>query len=220
MEYVRTGPYGVGFICKMRDGGCEGTVTVSYAGRVCGSINVVNPLKDYVGSVVGPDQLDAGETAIYYHDLGPGAKYTGNAPGTNFENELGNGRIVTMPANATQGAEYEVSFSGPCGAVASKTITMLPENCEWGPRIGYDLYDGGLYVYREIGFSAQAWALSNPRKSGSSSIEGFRPVGYMIIEFTDRDPWVLAVRREYDPGEPHWDTLSPVTRYDMTPVCP
>ena len=220
MEFVRLGAYGAGFVCRMKEGGCEGTVTVAYGGRGCGTIEVTNPMQNYVGSVVGPNQLDAGETAIYYHDLGPGAKYTGNAPGTNFENELGNGRIVTMPANAPQGAEYEVSFSGACGAVASKTITMLPENCEWGPRISYELYDGGLYVHRKYAVTAEAWALSNERKSGSGSFASNSVVGDMTIEFTNRVPWILAVRRDYDPGEPHWETLLPVTRYDMTPVCP
>lgn len=219
MEYVRLGAYGVGFVCRMKPGGCEGTVTVTYGGRICGTLTVTNPMKDYVGAVVGPNQLDAGETAIYYHDLGPGATYTGNAPGTNFENELGNGRIVTMPANAAQGAEYEVSFSGACGAVASKTITMLPEDCAWGPRISVDLYDGGLYVHRTVGYITTAYALSNPRKGGSSTF-GSGPLGSMQIESTYSYPWVLAVAREYDPGEPPYSTLRPVTRYDMTPVCP
>jgi len=130
MEFVRLGAYGVGFICRMKPGGCEGTVTVTYGGRLCGTITVENPKKNYVGSVVGDDNLPPGETAIYYHDLGPGAKYTGSLPGTTFENELGNGVICTMPANVQTGASYTVSFTGPCVSSATKTVFAVTSgNC-------------------------------------------------------------------------------------------
>lgn len=128
MEYVRLGGYGVGFVCRMKPGGCEGTVTVAYGGRVCGVITVTNPKQDYVGSVVGPDVLGAGETAIYYHDLGPGAIYTGTLPlSSQFENELGNGAVVTMPPGAT--GQHKVSFNGVCGASASKFVAAVIEDC-------------------------------------------------------------------------------------------
>lgn len=129
MEYVRLGGYGVGFVCRMKPGGCEGTVTVAYGGRVCGTLTVKNPKQDYVGSVVGPNVLEAGETAIYYHDLGPGATYTGTMPGTTFENELGNGVICTMPANAGSGDipdSYSVAFDGACASHAGITVSVNP----------------------------------------------------------------------------------------------
>jgi hypothetical protein len=127
MEFVRLGGYGVGFVCRMREGGCQGTVTVAYGGRVCGQpLTVTNPKKDYVGNVAGDSVLEPGETAIYYHDLGPGAKYTGGLPGTPFENELGNGVIGTMPGDAAQGDEYVVSFDGACGSAASMSVQATP----------------------------------------------------------------------------------------------
>ena len=73
MEFVRIGGYGVGFVCRMKEGGCEGTVTVTYGGRVCGTVTVINPLAQYIGSVVGDMSPERGEVVIYYHDLGDGA---------------------------------------------------------------------------------------------------------------------------------------------------
>jgi hypothetical protein len=144
MEFVRNAPYDTGFVCRMKAGGCEGVVTVTYGGRVCGTVGVTNPKKDYVGSVVGDDILDPGETAIYYHDLGPGAKYTGTLPGTPFENELGNGVTATMPGDAGDGASYTVSFDGPCGSSAAMTVQTYP-SCVDAPTSGSG-DPRGLYV--------------------------------------------------------------------------
>ena len=130
MEFVRLGAYGVGFVCRMKEGGCEGTVTVAYGGVVCGTITVINPKKNFVGSVVGPDTLNSGESAIYYHNLGPGAVYTGDLPGTPFENELGNGVIATMPANAT--GSRTASWNGVCGSRASKDVLSSDTGCVIG----------------------------------------------------------------------------------------
>lgn len=128
MEFVRLGGYGVGFVCRMKPGRCEGTVTIAYGGRVCGSVAVENPLKDYVGSVTGPDMLEPGETAMYYHDLGTGAKYTGTLPlSSQFENELGNGAVVTMPGDSVNGESYTVSFDGLCGSSATTDVESWPE---------------------------------------------------------------------------------------------
>jgi len=124
MEFVRVGSYGVGFVCRMRVDGCQGTVTVAYGGRACGTLTVTNPKKDYIGSVVGPDTLDRGETAIFYHDLGAGATYDGTLPGTPFEGDLGNGITGTMPGNAADGAEYSVKFIGLCGSSAESTVSV------------------------------------------------------------------------------------------------
>jgi hypothetical protein len=96
-----------------------------YGGVECDSITVENPMQGYVGSVAGESYLDAGETATYFHDLGPGATYTGTLPGTVFDNEVGQGIICTMPANCQAGAEYTVSFTGACGATASTTVQCL-----------------------------------------------------------------------------------------------
>ena len=144
MEFVRVGGYGIGFVCRLKTGGCEGTVTIAYGGRVCGTLTVTNPKKDYVGSVVGDSILEPGETAIYYHDLRPGAEYTGNLPGTIFDSELGHGMICTMDPSANQGATYTVSFSGACGSIASKTVTR--QSCDDAPTSGYADSVIGMYV--------------------------------------------------------------------------
>lgn len=131
MEFVRMAPLGTAFVCRMRAGGCAGTVTVNYGGQVCGTIDVTNPMQDYVGAVSGPATLEPGETAIYYHDLGPGATYTGTLPGTPFSGELGHGITGTMPGNATSGQSFTVSFAGACGSTASMTVS--PDPCSGGP---------------------------------------------------------------------------------------
>jgi hypothetical protein len=174
MEFVRLGAYGTGFVCRMKDGGCEGSVTVAYGGRVCGVITVTNPLKDYVGAVSGPSALEAGETAIYYHDLGPGATYTGNIAGTPFENELGNGVVCT----AQPGADdiYEVSFSGVCGSSASKSVTVrdISADCTSGVNIGEGAFPGpGAYVnHPEHFMTTKIGGLLNPNDSTSVSVTG------------------------------------------------
>lgn len=127
MEFVRLGAYDVGFVCRMMAGGCEGTVTVAYGGRVCGVIAVTNPKKDYVGVVVGESVLEPGETATYYHDLGPGATYKGSLPGSPISNDLGNGVICTMPGNAGPGTSYTVGFEGACGSSAQTTVSAVPD---------------------------------------------------------------------------------------------
>lgn len=139
MEFVRLGGYGVGFVCRMKSGGCEGSVTVAYGGVVCGTIAVRNPMKDYQGAVVGPSTMEPGKTAIYYHDIGTNTAYTGTIPGSQFDNELGSGVVATMPANAALGSEYTISFSGLCGSNATKTVTA---GCP--PQNSY-LDDGRLY---------------------------------------------------------------------------
>lgn len=138
MEFVRLGGYGVGFVCRMKVGGCEGTVTVAYGGRVCGTITVSNPKQNYVGLVVGDDYLEPGQTAIYYHDLGPGAKYTGTLPlSSQFDGADGNGAVVTMPADAETGPGGKVSFSGPCNSTASKDVLVYGECNESVPYEGF-----------------------------------------------------------------------------------
>lgn len=147
MEFVRLGGYGVGFVCRMKPGGCEGTVTVTYGGAICGAIDVTNPMQGYVGSVVGPAILSPGETATYYHDLGVGASYTGTLPGTAFSNGLGNGIICTMPGNAQTDDEYSVAFTGQCGSHAELTVGSMPADCDFGVPVGEGTFPGpGAYV--------------------------------------------------------------------------
>jgi len=87
---------------------------------------VTNPMTDYVGNVAGSSYLAQGETAVYYHDLGPGAKYTGTLPkSSDISGEDGNGVIVTMPANAGMSSDYTVSFDGQCNSSASMTVSAL-----------------------------------------------------------------------------------------------
>ena len=127
MEFVRNLAYDVGFVAKMKEGECTGgTVTVSYGGRVCGTINVTNPKTNYGGVVSGDPTLARGETATYYHDLGQGATYTGTLPviGT-ISGPDGNGVICMMPANASYESPYVVSFNGQCGSSASMVVTGL-----------------------------------------------------------------------------------------------
>jgi hypothetical protein len=146
MEFVRLGAYGVGFVCRMQPNGCEGTVTVAYGGRFCGTVTVRNPNKDYVGTVSGPGMLTQGESVIYYHDLGPGCSYTGTLPGSAFSNDLGNGVICTAPANAPDGTSHTVSFTGPCNSRASKTV-IVAEACDFGTACSEGTFPGvGGYV--------------------------------------------------------------------------
>lgn len=164
MEYVRLGAYGVGFVCRMKVGGCQGAVTVAYGGRVCGTLAVRNPNKDYVGNIAGPDYLEAGDTAIYYHDLGPGAIYTGSLPGTPFSNELGNGVICTMPANASSGSTRTVSFTGICGSSATMTV-YASVTCPY-PSVGcgsspsvWSGTDGNCYTKgAQVGTGGGSWS--------------------------------------------------------------
>ncbi|MGE4442128.1 MAG: Ig-like domain-containing protein [Desulfomicrobium sp.] len=156
MEFVRLGAYGIGFICRMKIGGCQGTVTIAYGGRVCGVITVNNPKKDYVGSVAGPNALEQGESAIFYHNLGPGAEYIGSLPGTPFENELGNGFIGTMDPSAADGQLFTVEFRGPCNSLVAHTVTAGIESCDdigstscigaFPGTGGYFHYGGSAYV--------------------------------------------------------------------------
>ena len=136
----------------MKAGGCEGTVTVAYGGVACGTITVTNPLKDYQGAVTGSPTLSPGETAIYYHDLGAGAIYTGDLPGTPFENAQGNGFIGTMSPSAPGGDIYKVSFTGPCNSKATMNVearscwydaagVVWNDESTW-PRVG-DYYRAG-----------------------------------------------------------------------------
>ncbi len=130
MEFVRVGGYGIGFVCRMKPGGCEGTVTVTYGGRVCGTVTVKNPVQDYTGVVSGPSYLNPGDMAVYYHDLGPGAKYTGTLPKTSDITEGGNGAICMMPANISGVETHTVSFAGACNSSAQMTVQSFdPEDC-------------------------------------------------------------------------------------------
>jgi hypothetical protein len=108
------------------DDECSGSVKVY---EVCGgNLSKAKSILGYSGSIAGPNSLEPGETAIFYHDLGPGAAYSGSLPGTTFENELGNGIVATMPGNAT--GEYSVIFAGPCGSSAEMTVqTGIPNSC-------------------------------------------------------------------------------------------
>jgi hypothetical protein len=163
MEFVRLGGYDLGFVCRMKTGGCEGTVTVTYGGRVCGMITVRNPIQGYSGVVAGDNFLDAGETAIYYHDLGIGARYTGSIPlSSQFENDLGNGAVVTMPGNASAGTEYAVSFDGMCGSSAAKTVTAMPDSCDGFPSEG-----SGNPVGQYIGYAGMCGVVTSVEESNT-----------------------------------------------------
>jgi hypothetical protein len=189
MEFVRLGAYGVGFVCRMKPGGCQGTVTVTYGGRVCGTLTVVNPMNDYVGSIAGPTVLAAGDTAIYYHDLGPGAKYTGNLPGTPFENDLGNGLIGTMSPTAPPNSVHIVSFSGPCNSKASKPVSTTL-NCTHVFSCGGVSYCVGpmLYMTPDCVYRAK-----DPSKCAYTVVDTLCYVNGDILErwemTYERSPW-------------------------------
>lgn len=124
MEFVRNLPYDLGFVAKMKDGACTGgTVSVSYGGRVCGSINVDSTLKNFTPYISGPTVLDPGEMAYYSHNLGVGATYNGTLV-------LGGGGVgsdgatLVMPDTATGGDTFTASWTGTaCGQHASITVT-------------------------------------------------------------------------------------------------
>lgn len=117
----------VGFVCRMSDTGCAGTVAVFYSGRVCGVVEVENPLQNYTGVVSGPSTLEPAEVGVYYHDLGPTATYTGDLPVISVLSGVGgNGVTCMMPANAPNGQEFTVSFTGPCNSSATNTVSTYP----------------------------------------------------------------------------------------------
>lgn len=123
MEFVRNLPYNAGFVARMKPGECNGgNVTVSYGGRVCGTLTVDSTLKGFVGVVTGPMQLDNGEMAYYAHNLGPGAVYTGTLVMGMADD---GGAVLVMPSDAS--GTYTASWSGgPCGSTASITVQAYP----------------------------------------------------------------------------------------------
>lgn len=121
MEFVRLGAHGIGFVCRMREGGCEGTVTVSYGGRVCGTKNVINPQMQQIGTVVGDMSPERGEVVIYYHDLGLDATYAGDLP---MVSAIGGGGTFFVPGDAQAGDTYTVRWNGACGSYAEATVTV------------------------------------------------------------------------------------------------
>jgi hypothetical protein len=138
--FVRNLPYDAGFVAKMNEDACDGgTVTVTYSGRVCGTLTVESTLKSFVGYVAGPTMMDPGEMAYFGHNLGPGATYTGTLV-------LGDGGIgadgatLIMPSSAEYGDTYIASWDGAmCGQSASVTVTVTPDCaleydtiCPWG----------------------------------------------------------------------------------------
>lgn len=149
---------------------CSGEVKVY---EICGeSLSKSKSIIGHSGSVVGPAVLEPGETAIYYHNLGPGVAYTGSLPGATFENELGNGVIGTMPANAEGGATYSVSFSGACGSTAEMTVEAY--SCWYEPG-NLDIFDAATYpvsgmYYRTHGHMWQIVTVSSSSGTMGGSV--------------------------------------------------
>ena len=144
MLFVRNMAYDVGFIAKMKDGACNGgVVSVSYSGRVCGSINVESTLKAFVGVVTGPSWLEPGEMAYFAHNLGPGAVYTGTLVMGMSDAE---GAVLVMPSGAD--GEYTASWSGgPCDSAASMTVDSHQDPCAGAVSCGSGPWPGvGAYV--------------------------------------------------------------------------
>jgi hypothetical protein len=201
MEYMRLAPYNTAFVCRLKPGGCEGKVTVSYAGQVCGEIEVTNPKQEFVGTITGPPSLSPGSPAMFYHDLGTGAEYTGSLPGTAFEEEIGNGVICTMPADATPGQEFQVSFTGQCGSSATKTVSTGLEACS-GTII---TFDGVSYCIGPLEFvesnCATRFGLDTMASSGTSSI----PYEYITDEY--------YIKHQYVTSTPLGDPPSTQTHY-------
>jgi hypothetical protein len=115
MEVVRK--TATSFIAKLVDGKCNGSITVSYGGRLCGTKTVTDSYAETVGVVVGPATMDGGETAFFAHSLGAGATYTGSLPvlGSSVD-----GAILMMPEGAV--GSHLVSFTARCGVVASTSV--------------------------------------------------------------------------------------------------
>ena len=102
------------------DDKCSGSVKVY---EICGeSLSKEKSIIGLSGTVVGPAVVVPGETVAYYHDLGPGASYTGSLPGTVFEGESGNGISATIQESSE--GEYIVSFVDVCNRIASKTVLI------------------------------------------------------------------------------------------------
>jgi hypothetical protein len=146
MEFVRNLPYDVGFVAKMKDGACNGgTVSVTYGGRVCGSLTVDSTLKSFAGYVSDPSVMEPGEMAYFAHNLGPGATYTGTL--VLGEGGIGpDGATLVMPSDAEDGATYVASWSGlTCGQSASMNVNVYPACDSAVPDSGYGS-PVGMYV--------------------------------------------------------------------------
>jgi hypothetical protein len=94
--------------------------------------------------------LSRGETAAYYHTLGPGAEYTGELIKVSDISGSGiYGAILMMPNAAPANQSHIVSWSGVCGSYVS-TVTKTRPWCAEAPSSGYIFGDFsvvvGLYV--------------------------------------------------------------------------
>lgn len=164
MVFVRNLPYDLGFVAKMQDGACNGgTVTVSYGGRVCGTLTVDSSLSDFAGYIEGPTVMDAGEMAYFSHNLGPGAVYNGTLV-------MGSGGVgadgatLVMPSDAAPNAVYTASWTGGiCGKSASINVECLciPDDPGDPFFLIYPVNRGPVYA-RAYNVTAQSdpWSLS------------------------------------------------------------
>jgi hypothetical protein len=110
------------FVARLNDGVCEGTISVSYAGRLCGTRTVQSTIANTVGLVAGPSSLAPGETAYYAHNL-TGATYTGTL---RLLSQSTGGAVLMMPEGAA--GSYTASWSGVCGTNASMTVAAYDED--------------------------------------------------------------------------------------------
>lgn len=113
-----------GFETKIPPGTCDGTITVSYGGRICGTVYVTSTIKNYTGVVAGPGSLKPGESAYYAIDIGGdpgGLQYTGT-----LEYVSGNsqGAVLRAPAGAQNGERYVARWIASCGRNAEKLIIV------------------------------------------------------------------------------------------------
>lgn len=141
-----------GFVARLADGACEGSITIAYGGVVCGSVSVTDSYADTVGVVVGEDSLEPEETGYFAHNLGTGddVEYTG----TLTLIDAGDGGAILQAPSA--GGVYTASWSSRCGVTAALTVEVHDSVACTGYQERYPVGVGDIVlcpdgVVREVG---------------------------------------------------------------------
>jgi hypothetical protein len=115
-----------GFVARLADGACEGSISIFYGAVQCGTVDVTDSYSDTVGVVVGEELLEPGETGYFAHNLGAGTTYTGDLEVVSMA-EDGTSAVLMMPESASYGDTFTASWSGRCGVTASMDVSTLPD---------------------------------------------------------------------------------------------
>jgi hypothetical protein len=179
------------FIAKLAPGACEGSIMVTYGGRLCGVADVTDSYSDTVGVVVGDDYLAGGDTGYFAHNLAGDVEYTGTLA---LVDDGEGGAILQMPEGAS--GSYTASWSSRCGVTASMTVNAVPGGCSGATSSGtgdvpeYFIIAGecytksGVSVYGRCGAPTGHWITTE------------LCVGYPV----DGQPCACSSDTAFDPG--------------------